>query len=120
MRAVDRRRVYLYKMADSSEFRGIACDCHIYQDGDRKGLRYLVPPERGHSIEGTVTEDTDAGFTFRSEGYAPGDWAFKVLTIEDFRRKYHRLVIDGDVLAGVIKTTEDLHEWYRKEFGFGW
>jgi hypothetical protein len=117
---MDNRKVYVYKTTGEKDFSGIACDCHMHQRSgeDWKELWFLEPPDHGHMIQGKVKDETENGFTFRSEGYAPGDWTFKVLTIQDFRRKYSKLVVEGDVIANTIKTTEDLHEWYRKEFKF--
>jgi hypothetical protein len=43
--------------------------------------------------------------------------AVDVLTIEEFRREHYKMVGGGETLAAKIKTTDDLHEWYRKEFG---
>lgn len=116
---MDRRKVYVYKMADRKDFHGIACRCHMHQrDGEAwRELWFLEPPERGHMIRGEVIDDTEGGFAFRSDVYVPGRWTFKVLTIDDFRRKYQNLVIGGEAIAKAIKTTEDLHEWYRKNFG---
>jgi hypothetical protein len=33
--------------------------------------------------------------------------------------KYHRLIIDGASLAEIIKSTDDLNEWFSKEYHFG-
>ncbi|NLN42108.1 MAG: hypothetical protein GX160_09040, partial [Clostridiales bacterium] len=63
-----------------------------------------------------IKEETEKGFTFISEGYMPGEWQFKVLTIEEFKRKYYELVEGGQALAAKLNTTEDLHQWYRREF----
>lgn len=117
---MERRKVYIYKMTSEKDFMDIACDCHMYtrsKDG-KKQLRFLTPPDRGHSIEGEMLRETEKGFTFQSDGYNPGEWMFKELTIQEFKRKYFKTVVGGEEIAHTIKTTEDLHEWYRKEFKF--
>ena len=111
---MDRRKVYIYKKTSEKDFMDIACDCHIHKGN----LRFLIPPDRGHMIKGEVTGMTEDGFTFRSDGYAPGEWTFKELTIQDFKRKYFKMIVAGVEMAHTIKSTEDLHEWYRKEFKF--
>lgn len=111
---MDRRKVYICKQTNEKEFTDIACDCHIHKGS----LRFLIPPDRGHTIPGEALRETNDGFTFRSNGYNPGEWTFKELTIKDFKRKHFKSVIGGEELAHTIKTTEDLHEWYRKEFKF--
>jgi hypothetical protein len=111
---MDRRKVYVCKQTNDKEFIDVVCDCHMHNGS----LRFLIPPDRGHAIPGEVLRETEDGFTFRSTGYNPGEWTFKELTIRDFKRKYFKLVVGGEEMALTIKTTEDLHEWYRKEFKF--
>lgn len=108
---MDRRAVYVYKWTGEDEFIGLALNVHIYN-----GKLRFYDTNRPHEIEGKVTSEDEKGFIFMSSGYMPGEWQFKLLTIEDFRRKYYKLVVDGDILAAKIKTTEDLYEWYRKQF----
>mgnify|MGYP000871075548 FL=1 len=117
---MDRRKVYIYKMTSDNDFRDLACDCHMHQRAGEDWLElwFLTPPDRGHMIEGEMLRETEDGFVFRSDGYDPGEWTFKELTIQDFKREYFKNVVNGEVLAQIIKTTEDLHEWYRKEFKF--
>ena len=38
------------------------------------------------------------------------------MTIEAFKHKYYKLVEGGQVMAAKLKTTDDLHQWYRREF----
>lgn len=115
---MDRRKVYIYKKTSEKDFVSIACDCHMHQRAgeDRQELWFLTPPDRGHMVKGEIIRETENGFAFRSDGYDPGEWTFKELTIQDLRRKYYRIIANGEVIAHTIKTTEDLHEWYRKEF----
>jgi hypothetical protein len=117
---MDKGKVYIYKMTSDNDFEYLACDCHIHKRDreDWKELWFLTPPNRGHMIKGEVVNETENDFTFRSDGYDPGEWTFKELTIEEFQRKYFKNVVGSQVLAQIIKTTEDLHEWYRKEFKF--
>lgn len=116
---MDRRKVYVYKTTSGKDFSGLALDCHMYQrvDENREEL-WFDETGHPHMIAGEVVRETKDGFIFRSDGYDPGEWTFKALTIEDFRRKYHRYVCDGETIAYTIKTTEDLYAWYRKAFDF--
>ena len=38
-------------------------------------------------------------------------------TIERFRRETYKIVEGGNYIAQVIRSTVDLHEWYRKRYG---
>lgn len=114
---IDRKKVYIYKWTGEKDFTGIALDCHIHQRAgeDWKEL-WFDATGHGHMIQGEIVRETADGFIFRSDGYRPGEWTFKELTIEDFRRKYHKLVGTGEAIAAKITTTADLHEWFRRQF----
>lgn len=108
---MDKRAVFIFKTAGGNDFTGIALDVHMH-----KGNLRFFDTNRGHEIQGKVTEETEKGFTFTSNGAAPGEWQFKVLTIEEFKRKYYKLVEGGQTMAAKLNTTDDLHQWYRMEF----
>lgn len=108
---IDQRAVYIYKWPHEKDFGGLALDVHMH-----KGELRFFDTGRGHQTPGEIIKETDQGFIFRSEGHAPGEWEFKILTIQDFKRKYYKIVTNGEVIAAKIKTTEDLHYWYRREF----
>ena len=117
---IDRRKVYVYRIPNQKEYMAIACDCRIHQrEGEREPeLWFLDPPDHGHMIAGEILRETEDGFIFRSSGVFAGEWTFKELTMEYFRRKFCKFVDGGQAIAAAIRTTEDLHEWYRKEFHF--
>ena len=87
-------------------------NCHV-----RDGQLWYHSTIRGHMIDGEVIEDGEDAFKFRSDGFEPGIWEFKLLTIEDFRREVWKIVENGGYIIQAIKTTDDLQEWYRKKFG---
>lgn len=109
---MNRRTTYTYKWPSSKKPGGLALNCHM-KDGE---LRFF-DTIRGHMIEGEVIEDGEDAFKFRSDGFEPGIWEFKRLTIEDFRREVWKIVENGGYITQAIKTTDDLQEWYRKTFG---
>jgi hypothetical protein len=108
---IDQRAVYVYKKTGEKDFKGIALDVHTH-----KGTLRFFDTNRGHEVPGKVAGETEKGFTYESTGYEPGEWQFKLLTIKMFKRKYYKLVEGGETLAAKLKTTEDLHQWYRREF----
>lgn len=108
---MDRRKTYTYKLPREKKQSGLALNCHM-KDGKLRFFSTL----RGHMIAGEIVKDGEDAFTFRSTGYEPGDWEFKVLTIEDVRRGIV-MIENGDIIAKTIRTTDDLQEWYRKTFG---
>lgn len=73
--------------------------------------------DRGHEIEGRVTEDGEEAFTFISEGFEPGPWYFEKMTIEWFRREGYKIVAGSNCILQTVHTTEELQEWYYKKFG---
>lgn len=114
---MNRDIVYRYRWTNESRYTGLAMDCHIRSENERNYLCYY-DSLRGHMIEGQVLTDSDTGFTFRSDGFSKGVWHFDTLTIEDFRDWVYKHIENGRILAEKFATTEELNEWYRKEFGF--
>lgn len=112
---INRKAVYVIKFPQNDWAKGISIgiDVHIY-----KGcLCYASGPDRGHMIKGNFGKYIDGGFTWISEGYAPGEWTVKELTIEAFKRRYFKELLDrtqAEAMAATIHTTEDLWEYYRK------
>ena len=85
----------------------------------RDGYLVFFDTMREHGFKGEVIEDGEDAFKFRPDDsdFEPGIWEFKALTIEDFRRETWKIVENGGYIRDTIKTTDDLHEWYRKAFG---
>ncbi|GHV19593.1 hypothetical protein FACS189425_10290 [Clostridia bacterium] len=111
---MDGKTVYAIKFAGDLDYTSIACRCELRNEDDFKGLCYLTPPDRPHMIEGEVTQENGAGFKFRSDGYSPGEWEFKALTLDDFRKKYHKLVIGGEQIARNVNSTEELYDYFNR------
>lgn len=109
---MNRRLVYTVKRPGDKKPTGLALNCHLW----RGAFRYF-DMEHGHEIPGKVTEDGEDAFTFASEDCAPGAWQFEKLTIERFRRETYKIVEGGNYIAQTIRSTADLHEWYRKRYG---
>ena len=109
---MNRRLVYTVKRPGDKKPTGLALNCHLWHGA----FRYF-DMEHGHEIPGKVTEDGEGAFTLTSEGCAPGAWQFEKLTIERFRRETYKIVEGGNYIAQTIRSTADLHEWYRKRYG---
>lgn len=109
---MNRRFVYTIKRPGDRKPTGLALNCHLWH-----GVFRYFDMERGHEIPGKVTEDGEDAFTFTSEGCVPGAWQFEKLTIERFRRETYKIVEGGNYIAQAIRSTADLHEWYRKRYG---
>lgn len=114
---IDRRKVYYYRVTGEAKYTGLAMDCQIHQQEDWKEL-WFFDSIRPHMIDGEIVRETEDGFLFRSDRAYPGEWTFKELTLEEFRRWVYQYVGMGEVIVEKIHTTADLHEWYRKKFGF--
>lgn len=114
---IDRRKVYYFRWTGEPKYTGLAMDCQIRVGEGWKGICFF-DSIRGHMIDGDLVRETEDGFVFRASLCEPGEWTFKELTIEEFRRWVYKHVELGEVIADKIRTTADLHEWYRKKFGF--
>lgn len=67
---------------------------------------------RGHEFSGKLKEDRDGTITLtQKDGHF---FVFKPCTIEMFRRTYYKLAHNGEAIAEVCHTTDDLWEYYRR------
>lgn len=78
--------------------------------------------QRGHMFPGTITGRTADGFTFQNENMDGDIWIFREVTLRRFRHSVYKTVGNGEAIAAAMKDTNDLWEWYRKEFPLdsGW
>lgn len=111
---VDRNKVYAIQLADMDRPTGIALYAEMGYEGFN-GICYLTPPERGHMIEGKLGKETKRGFTFKPDG-RKGEWEFIEVTYENFRSDYHRLVEGSDEILAAVSTTQELQDWFHREF----
>lgn len=109
---MNRRTTYTFTFPGQKKPSGLALNCHMHN-----GALRFYDTIRGHEIEGKIIQDGDNNFTFESAGYKAGRWEFKALTIEDFRRQTAKIVENSAYITQAIRTTDDLQEWYRKQFG---
>ena len=109
---VDKKKIYAVKMAGHEKADSLVTSVDPAHHGF-KGICFYTYGERGHMIEGHLGPKTDKGFTFISEGYAPGKWEFIELTYDNFKNEYHKIVIGGDKILEQVSNTQELLEWYR-------
>ncbi|MCM1495560.1 MAG: hypothetical protein NC089_07140 [Bacteroides sp.] len=67
-------------------------------------------------IEGHLEEKTGTGFTFIADSEAGGMWEFIEVTYDNFKNEYHKIVIGGKKIVDEISNTDELTEWYHREF----
>lgn len=93
---IDRRKVYYYRVTGEPKYTGLAMDCQMHQR-DREDWKELwfFDTIRPHMFEGEIVRETEDGFVFRSDETIPGEWVFKELTIEDYRRWVHKYIGAG-------------------------
>ena len=114
---MNKTKVYAIRFTGDTDYTGVAVSCQIWDEPDFKGLCFITPPDRPHMISGAVTKETPHGFMYKSTGFMPGEWEFQFLTIENFRKRFYKLVIGGDEIAKSLNTTEELEDWFNSRFG---
>ena len=83
-------------------------------DTFKKGYLCFDDTNRGHMIKGEIIRQDKKTFLFRDVN---GDlWEFEIVSIELFKEEAYRYVYNGVSIAQLCNTTEDLWEYYRKEF----
>lgn len=70
--------------------------------------------DRGHMIEGSIKERFSNGFIFKDNENR--EWTFREVTIQEYRHHIAKKVYNGANIAKLCATTEDLWEYYRKEY----
>jgi hypothetical protein len=106
---INQRAVYVFKRPEEKLHRDSAGVTFTKKTSD-----FLIPTEAMRYRQGHRGDRE--GFHIHIRRSSAAEWQFKVLTIEEFKRKYYKLVEGGQTLAAKIKTTDDLHQWYRREF----
>lgn len=79
-------------------------------------MRYLTPPDRGHSVEGRVVSVDGDNFVFLSARLFSGEWLIKRITLDYYRNERSVFVVGGDDIGSRFETTEELEKWYYEKF----
>ena len=83
-------------------------------DTFKEGYICFDDTNRGHMIKGEITEQDESAFTMIDKN---GDaWIFEIVTIEMFREDIYQCAYNGKNIAKLCTTTNDLGEYFRKEF----
>lgn len=88
--------------------------CLYVTDTFRSGYLCFDDTDRGHMVEGNIVEKYSNGFQF--EDAQGNEWIFREVTIQEFRHHISKNVYNGAAIAKLCTTTEDLWEYYRKEY----
>ncbi len=116
---VDRNKVYvIWRKADG--WGDLAFEVEPY-DGNYKGIQYSVSSLRGHRIKGKIGKKTSRGFTFISENPVfPGEWEFVEVTYEGMKAGDYGNIIGREELLAQVSNTQELHEWYNRNWQTWW
>lgn len=88
--------------------------CLYVTDTFRDGYLCFDGLDRGHMISGFIKEKYENGFEFEDKEGRP--WTFREVTIQEYRHHIYKHVYNGAAIAKLCTTTEDLWEYYRKEY----
>lgn len=80
-------------------------------DTFRKGYICFDDTNRGHMIQGKITEKTDHSFTLCDINQ--DKWEFEEVTIEMFQKELYRFVENGEYIKNICKTTEELWAYFN-------
>ena len=103
----------LYEIKKSPYGDGKQVVLHV-TDMFRNGYLCFDDTNRGHSIQGTIISVRENGFSFVDLKNC--EWEFEEVTIEYFRTDLYKYVLNGDNIAKSCSSTEDLWNYYRKEY----
>lgn len=103
----------LYLLKRSPYGNGGQLVLHV-TDKFKEGYVCFDDTNRGHKVEGQIVETKTNSFIFNDNNSR--EWEFEEVTIEMFREGLFRFACNGEEIAELCKTTEDLWEYYRKQF----
>lgn len=106
----NKKAIYVIKEFPYGENQLALHVCDDFQEGHL----CFYDTERGHMIEGNVEECFADGFYFIDK--QKRKWVFKEVSIEEFQEKLWKNVVNGKEISDLCKTTEELWEYYRREF----
>lgn len=112
---IDREKIYTIKYPGERK----ATDLALYAEMDPytgEKLWFQIPPDRAHSIKGRIGRKTSNGFTFISDGYAPGEWEFTEVTYESIKAGKNDPIIGKEEILASVADTKDLQDWYHRQF----
>ena len=114
-RYADPEKIYTVRMAGDAEANMVAMD--VDDSGETiDGICFLTPPDHGHAISGRMGKQTENGFTFLSKGYAKGEWEFAELTYDVLKAGFYKHLYGGEHLLELVHSTEEIREYYHKNF----
>jgi len=102
------KALYLIK---TSPYGGEQVVLHV-TDKFKEGYLCFDDTDRGHMIQGEITECGESSFSFVD--IKKNLWEFEEVTIEMFRERVYRFVVNGEEIAEKCKTTEELWEYYER------
>lgn len=88
--------------------------CLYVTDTFSPGFLCFDDTNRGHAIAGTIQKKYKNGFEFKDD--QERIWTFREVTIQEFKHHIYKTVYNGKNIAKLCTTTEDLWEYYRKQF----
>jgi hypothetical protein len=115
---IDKNALYVmstsWHVGEPADFNGLAIDLQEWPNDNTPGKRMLAFHDtvRGHMISGKVTEEPDGTVIIqRNENET---FTFKPCTLDMFRRTYYKIAYNGENIATVCTSTDDLWEYYRR------
>lgn len=111
---INNRIVYVAKRPGKGDYDVVALWVELHGESEL----WWHDTMRGHCLNGKMGEENGEAFTFIADdaNAYPGTWSFKPMTIEMFKRKYSARVENGEALAAMMQTTDDLNTWYRAKY----
>ena len=103
----------LYLLEKSPYGDGEQIVLHV-TDEFKTGYICFFDTERGHMVKGNIVEENEDMFYFIDDEKL--EWKFKEISIERFKDGLYNLIVGGDEICQLCNTTEDLWEYFRKEF----
>lgn len=110
MKHPNNKALYIKK---ESPYGGGQIVLHV-TDTFKEGYVCFDDTSRGHMIQGEIVEEDDETFTFVDKHGEK--WVFEIVTLEKFKDYVYRCAYNGNEIAKLCNTTEELWDYFRKQF----
>lgn len=119
---INQNALYIVKIPLGKDLEGLAIQMQRWpinpEPGEKTGIAFHSTT-RGHLIRGTITEKADGTIIVQRNKKHEDPFIFRPCTLEMYRQKYYKMCENGQEIADMCTSTDDLWEYYCRLYQRG-
>lgn len=119
---INQNALYIVKIPLEENLEGLAIQMQRWPKNPRPraktGLAFHDTC-RGHFLAGTITEKDDGTIILQRDRKHEDPFIFRPCTLEMYRKKYYKMCGNGEAIAEMCTSTDDLWEYYCRLYKSG-